>query len=104
MGRTQRRWIVAVGRLVGLDRPTVDSRVLGELGLAAVLTVCGLIGRVAALSQLGPGMGAWLRVAGAIDVVGRLGPVGVMTGVARSRLVPARGAQARFLRGPPSAV
>jgi hypothetical protein len=102
VGRTQRRRIVAVGRLVGLDRPLVDSRVLGELGLDAVQVQGSLTSRVARLGRLGPGLGPWLRVVGAIDLVGRLGSVGVMPGVARSRLTPARGARARFLRGPPS--
>ena len=90
-----------MGRLVGLDQPLADSRVMGELGLDAVQVQGSLTRRVARLGQLGPGLGPWLRVAGAIDVVGRLGPVGVMPGVARSRLTPARGARARFLRGPP---
>lgn len=102
VGRTQRRRIVAVGRMVGLDQAILDSRVLGELGLDAVQVQGGLAHRVAALGQLRPGLGPWLRVAGAIDLVGRLGPVGVMPGVARARLTPARGARARFRRGPPS--
>ena len=100
--RTQRRRIAFVGRAVGLDRQDVDSRVLGELGLEVVQTRGRQSERVAALSALGPGLERWLRVVGAIDLVGRLGPVGVLAGVARSPLTPARGIRARSLRGPPS--
>jgi len=81
VGRTQRRRIVALGRLVGLDQPKVDSRVLGELGLDAVQVQGSLTSLAARLGQLGSGLGPWLRVVGAIDVVGRLGPVGVMPAV-----------------------
>ena len=100
--RTQRRRIARVGQVVGLEQREVDSRVLGELGVG-VVQGCGRLGeRVAALSALGPGMKAWLRVVGAIDLAGHLGPVGVLAGVARSPLTPARGSRARSLRGPPS--
>jgi len=100
--RTQRRRIAFVGRVVGLDRQDVGSRVLGELGLAAMQMRGKLSDRVAALGELGPGLDPWLRIVGAIDLVGRLGPVGVLAGVARSPLTPARGIRARSLRGPPS--
>jgi hypothetical protein len=99
--RTQRRRIAAVGRFVGLDQPVVGSRLLGELGLDAAQTTGRLTDRVAALSNLGPGLAPWLRVAAAIDLVGRLGPVGVLAGVVRPSLSPARGSRARSLRGPP---
>lgn len=100
-GRTQRRRIAAVGRLVGLDQPRVDSRVLGELGLDLVETGGKLSARVAAVGRMGPGIGAWLRIVGAVDLVGRLGTVGVLLGTTRSSLTPARGSRARCLRGPP---
>ena len=100
--RTQRRRIARVSRLVGFDQQEVDSRVLGELGLGVMQSGGGPSERVASLSTLGSGSAAWLRVVGAIDLVGRLGPVGVLVGVARSPLIPARGVRTRFLRGPPS--
>jgi len=101
VGRTQRRRIAAVGRAVGLDQPKVDSRLIGELGLDVVQTRGGLSERVAALCEAGPGMGPWLRIVGAMDLVGWWGRVGVLAGTANARLTPARGCRARSLRGPP---
>jgi len=101
VGRTQRRRITAVGRAVGLDQPVVDSRVLGELGLDVVQTRGGLSERVAALGGVGPEMGPWLRIVGAMDLVGRWGRVGVLAGTVSARLTSARGCRARSLRGPP---
>jgi hypothetical protein len=100
--RTQRRRIAGVARLVGLDGPEVSSQVAGELGLGALALRGSLSERVAALSQLGPGLGAWLRVAGAVDVAGRQGVVGVLAGVARTRLNRASGRWVRPYRGPPA--
>ena len=100
--RTQKRRIARVAFVTGLNEPAVDSRILGELGLDAVDVHGRLSRRVAALSRLGPGFGAWLRVMGAVDFVGRLGIVGVLPGVARSCLTRPSGARARHHRGPPS--
>jgi hypothetical protein len=99
--RTQVRRIARVAYVTGLDKPEVDSRILGELGLDAVDVHGSLSRRVAALSRLGPGLGPWLRVLGAMDLVGHLGVVGVLPGVARSRLTRPSGARARHHRGPP---
>ena len=100
--RTQRRRVEWLGKAVGFDQPQVESSVLGELGLAAI-EVNGqtLPQRVSALSRLAPDSASWLRFVGALDLVGRLGPVWVMPGIGRSRLVPARGSFARNMRGPP---
>jgi hypothetical protein len=100
--RTQVRRIARVAFVTGLDEPEVDSRVLGELGLDAVDVQGSLSRRVAALSNLGPGLAPWLRVAGAVDLAGHLGDVGVLPGVARSRLSRPSGTRARHHRGPPS--
>jgi hypothetical protein len=100
--RTQRRWIATAARALGLDGPEVDSRVVGELALDVIAVRGSRSQRVAALGQLGAGLGPWLRVAGAIDVVGRLGVVGVLPGVVRARLTRAGGRWARGYRGPPS--
>ncbi len=100
--RTQARRIARVAFVTGLDDEHVDSRIFGELGLDAV-DVHGILSqRVAAMSCLGAGLGPWLRVAGAVDLVGRLGTVGVLPGVARSRLTRPSGVRARHYRGPPS--
>jgi hypothetical protein len=99
--RTQGRRIARVGELVGFDGREVDSRVLGELGLGVVQVGGRLSERVAALSALGPGLEPWLRVVGAMDLVRRLGPVGVLAGVVRSPLTSARGSRVRSFRGPP---
>ena len=99
--RTQARRIARVACVTGLDEPRVDSWVLAELGLDAIEVQGSLCRRVAALSRLGPGLGPWLRVAGAVDRVGRLGIVGVLPGVVRSRLTRPSGVRARHHRGPP---
>ncbi len=99
--RTQARRIARVAFMTGLDEPRVDSRILDELGLEAIEVQGSLSRRVAALSRLGAGLGPWLRVAGAVDRVGRLGIVGVLPGVVRSRLTRPSGVRARHYRGPP---
>lgn len=100
--RTQARRIARVAFLTGLEEPEVDSRILGELGLGAVDVHGSLSRRVAALTSMGPGLAPWLRVAGAVDLVGHLGIVGVLPGAARSRLTRPSGTRARHYRGPPS--
>ena len=102
VGRIQRRRIKRLGMLVGFDRIQVESAVLGELGLNVIdVGAESLAQRVAALSKLGTGCGAWLRVVAAIDHVGRMGPVWVMPKPTCDRLSPSRGALARAMRGPP---
>jgi hypothetical protein len=99
--RTQSRRIARVASVTGLDEPLVGSRILGELGLDAVDVRGDLSRRVAALSRLGSGLAPWLRVVGVVDLVGRLGIVGVLPGVARSRMTRPSGTRARYYRGPP---
>lgn len=99
--RTQWRRINQLARKLGLDGEKVDSRILGILDLPAEMCVAEPPRRVAALAGLGPGIGAWLRLAGAFDFVGLLGPVGIGAGVTNTRLRKARGAWARMRRGPP---
>lgn len=101
--RTQARRIGRAAFVIGLDGLQVASAVLGELGLDAVEVHGGVSRRVAALRGLGPGLGPWLRALAAVDLVGRLGTVGVLPGVGRSRLTRPRGRRARHHRGPPSA-
>lgn len=100
--RTQRRRVKWLGAAVGFDQPQVESSVLGELGLTAVeVNVGSLPQRVSALGRLATDPASWLRFVGALDLVGRLGPVWVMPGVGYDRLGPARGSFARAMRGPP---
>ena len=100
--RTQRRRVKWLGKAVGFDQPQVESSVLGELGLTAVeVNARTPAQRVSALGKLATDSTSWLRFVGALDLVGGLGPVWVMPGVGCDRLVPARGAFARFMRGPP---
>jgi hypothetical protein len=100
--RTQRRRVKWLGKAVGFDQPQVESSVLGELGLTAVeVNVRSLPQRVSALGRLASDSASWLRFVGALDLVGLLGPVGVMPGVGCGRLGPARGSFARHMRGPP---
>ena len=101
VGRTQRRWLKWLGSVFGLDSPQVDSAVLSELGLNAVEVSGQLPQRVAALSRLTAEPAWWLRLVGAIDLVGRLGPVWVMPDPRCGRMSPARGSIARSMRGPP---
>jgi len=102
--RTQRRRIARVSALLGFDRDEIDSRVVSELGLSVMESVGDVAQRVAALSVFRPGLSPWLRLVGAVDLVGQLGPVGVLAGVARSPLTPARSSRARSLRGPPAEI
>jgi len=101
--RTQWRRINQLAQRLGLDSKKVDSRILEILGLPAEMSVLKPPGRVAVLVGLGPGIGAWLRLAGALDFVSLLGPVGIGTGVTNTRLRKARSAWARMQRGPPMA-
>jgi hypothetical protein len=97
--RTQWRRINQLARRLGLDSEKVDSHILEILDLSAELNMVKPPGRVAALAGLG--IGAWLRLAGALDFVSLLGPVGIFTGVTNIRLRKARSAWARMQRGPP---
>lgn len=100
--RTQRRRVKWLGASVGFDQALVESSVLGELGLTAVeVNARALPQRVSALARLATDSASWLRFIGALDLVGRLGPVWVMPGVGCGRLVPARGSFSRAMRGPP---
>lgn len=97
--RTQQRWIKWLGLVVGLDGE-LSSEVLSELGLDAIDVRGNLAGKVAALGKL-TGPYAWLRFAGALDLVCRLGPVWVISDPRSSRVASARGSVARAMRGPP---
>lgn len=100
--RTQSRRVKWLGKAVGFDHPQVESSVLGELGLTAVeVNAPTLPQRVSALGRLATEPASLLRIVGALDLVGRLGPVWVMPGVGCGRLVSARGSFARYMRGPP---
>ena len=100
--RTQRRRVKWLGKAVGFDQVQVESSVLGELGLTAIeVNARTLPQRVSALARLATDPASWLRFVGALDLVGRLGPVWAMPGVGCGRLVPARGSFARAMRGPP---
>lgn len=99
--RTQRRRVERVGWAVGLDQPVVSSAVLGELGLDAAQCSGPLATRLAVLARRPAEAGLWLRIVGAIDLVGKYGPVGVIVSPGQRRLAPARGAFARAMRGPP---
>ncbi len=100
--RTQERRVQRVASAVGLDHPVVDSAVLGELGLDVVACSGAVATRLAGLAaRAADDPALWLRIAGAIDLVGRHGRVGVMEGIRSARLAPARGSFARALRGPP---
>jgi hypothetical protein len=100
--RTQRRRVQRGAWAVGLDGPVVDSAVLAELGLDAVACTGTVAARVAVLADKGSDPGLWLRIVGAIDLVGRYGPVGVMEGLRGRRLAAARSSFVRALRGPPA--
>jgi len=100
--RTQHRRVQRVASAGGLDQRVVDSAVLAELGLDAVACSGALAVRLAGLAARAADDSAlWLRIAGAIDLVGGYGRVGVMEGLRSARLAPARGSVARALRGPP---
>lgn len=99
--RTQRRRVRCIGRAIGLDQSEVDSAVLAELGLDAVVCTGTAASRLCRLASKAGDPAFWLRVVGAIDLVGKYGPVGVVEGLRNRRLAPARGSFARALRGPP---
>jgi len=99
--RTQRRRVLGLGSALGFDQPEVASAVLAELGLDAVECRGTLAQRLVALAGQAADPGLWLRVVGAVDLVGRYGPVGVMASPWCGRLAPARGSIARAMRGPP---
>lgn len=97
--RTQQRWIKWLGTRVGLDGE-LSSEVLSELGLNAIEVRGKLTERVAALGKL-TGREGWLRLAGALDLVCRHGPVWVIPDPRNGRVVSARSSLARAMRGPP---
>jgi hypothetical protein len=99
--RTQRRRVERLGSAVGLDQPVVASEVLAELGLDAVACQGTVAQRLTALTPQAGGNGFWLRIVGAVDLVGRYSPVGVIEGLRSRRMAPARGSFVRALRGPP---
>ena len=99
--RTQRRRVQRAAWAVGLDGPVVDSVVLAELGLDAVACTGTVAARLAPLADKAGDPALWLRIVGAVDLVGRYGPVGVMEGLRGRRLAPARSSFVRALRGPP---
>jgi hypothetical protein len=99
--RTQRRRVQSLGSAVGLDRPEVSSAVLAELGSEAIVFRGSAASRLAAIADQTGDRALWLRIVGAIDLVGRYGPVGVVDGLRGCRLAPARGSFVRALRGPP---
>ena len=99
--RTQRRRVQRFGSALGLDRSEVDSAVLAELGLDAVVCSGTVASRLAKIAVQACDRAHWLRIVGAIDLVGRYGPVGAVDGLRDSRLAPARGSFVRALRGPP---
>jgi len=98
---TQRRRVQRIAWAVGLDQPVVDSAVLAELGLDVVACGGTVADRLAVIAGKAGDPALWLRIAGAVDLVGRYGPVGVMEGLRNRLLAPARGSFARSLRGPP---
>jgi hypothetical protein len=101
VGRTQRRWVRKVASVLGLGGAQVASGVLSELGLEAIMLGVTLAQRVAAVAHKAADPFLWLHLAGALDLVGAYGPVGVIEGLQQPRLAPARGSFARAMRGPP---
>ena len=89
------------GAAVELDGEEVASAVLAELELEAVACRGTVASRLAALASRAGDPALWLRLAGATDLVGRYGCVGVIDGLRNPRVSPARGSYARSVRGPP---
>lgn len=99
--RTQRRRVQRLATALGLGRPEVDSAVLAELGLEAIVCRGSAATRLAVIAGQAGDRALWLRIVGAIDLVGKYGPVCVVDGLRSCRLAPARGSFVRALRGPP---